>query len=203
MRLFIAIDLPASVRAALDREQARLREACAGRRDIRWTPEGLHLTLKFLGQVELGRLPQITSALKVLGGFEPFEVEVGGFGFFPSARRPRVFWVGLEAPPALGRLASRVEAAAESLGFARENRQFQPHLTLARFEEQRPQPALEAALRAGRAGGFGRFTVTEFFLFESKLRPGGAQYSRIESFPGAGHRHAEGSAPSRPKGSSW
>lgn len=186
MRLFIAIDLPDSVRAALASEQARLRDACAGSGDIRWTrPEGVHLTLKFLGEVAATRLPEVTTALDGLGRFEPFEIEVGGFGFFPSARRPRVFWVGLEAPPALGDLAKRVEVAMEPLGFAREDRPFQPHLTLARFDSQRPQPALEVALQKSGAVSFGRFTVTEFFLFESKLRPGGAEYSRIARFPGA------------------
>jgi len=186
MRLFIAIDLPDSVRAALAREQARLRDGCARSRDIRWTrPEGLHLTLKFLGQVEATRVTDVTEALNALGPYETFEIEVGGFGFFPSARRPRVFWVGSQATPVLGELARRVEAAMEPLGFAREDRPFQPHLTLARLEGQRPQPELDAAVQKGEAS-FGRFTVTEFFLFESKLRPGGAEYSKLARFPAAG-----------------
>lgn len=201
MRLFIAIDLPDSMRAALALEQSRLRASCTRNRDIRWTrPEGLHLTLKFLGEVAAARLSEITSALDRLDRVEPFEVEVAGFGFFPGGRRPRVFWVGLQAPPALGELAGQVEAAMERLGFASENRPFQPHLTLARFEGQRPQPELEAALQKGDAGGFGRFTVTEFFLFESTLRPGGAQYSKIARFPDAdrGERPSSGL---RPQGS--
>ncbi|HEV2423825.1 MAG TPA: RNA 2',3'-cyclic phosphodiesterase [Terriglobia bacterium] len=186
MRLFIAIDLPEPVRAALAREQARLRDACGKSRDIRWTrPEGLHLTLKFLGEVAAGRLPEISHALRPLR-FDAFEVDVAGFGFFPSARRPRVFWVGLEAPPALEEVATRVEAAMGILGFAPENRSFQPHLTLARFENHHPQPELEAALQKTGAGSFGRFTVSEFFLFASKLRPEGAQYSKLANFPGEG-----------------
>jgi len=201
MRLFIAIDLPDSVRAALGREQARLRDACAGRRDIRWTrPEGLHLTLKFLGEVVAARVPEIMDALGPLR-FQPFEIEVARFGFFPSARRPRVFWVGLQAPPALGDLARGVEAAMESLGFARENRPFRPHLTLARIEDQRPETALEATLQKAGVSEFGRFTVIDFSLFESKLRPGGAQYSRIASFPSAGHGQRESSGTARSEGS--
>ncbi len=184
MRLFVAIDLPESVRAAVAREQTRLRAVCAASRDIRWTrPEGVHLTLKFLGEVASTRLPGLTSALNGLGGFDSFEIKVGGFGFFPSARRPRVFWVGLEAPPALGELAKRVVAAMAALGFPPENRPFQPHLTLARFEGSRPQPTLERALEQSGAGAFGRFTVSEFYLFESKLRPGGAEYSKVARFP--------------------
>ena len=203
MRTFVAIDLPDAVRAAVAREQARLRTVCAVGKDIRWTrPEGLHLTLKFLGEVDAMRLREVIAALDGLGKFDPFEVGVGGFGFFPSARRPRVFWLGLEAPPALGELARKVEAAMEALGFAREDRPFQPHLTLARFDTPRPQTALEAALERSDTVAFGRFVVTDFFLFESKLRPGGAEYSRLARFPGAeaGEREA-GFRPARPGGS--
>jgi 2'-5' RNA ligase len=187
MRLFIAIDLPDSVRAALAREQERLRAACGGSGDIRWTrPEGVHLTLKFLGEVASTRLEEITDRLSHVAVFDRFEIDVRGFGFFPSARRPRVFWVGLEAPPGLGDLAKSVEAAMALLGFPPENRPFQPHLTLARFQSQRAPPALEAAFQKSGDAAFGRFIVSEFFLFESKLRPGGAQYSKLARFPGAG-----------------
>lgn len=189
MRAFVAIDLPDSVRAALAREQARLRAVCAGSRDIRWTrAEGLHLTLKFLGEVAAERVPAVTATLESLERFDKFEVEVGGFGFFPGPRRPRVLWVGLEAPAALGQLAARVEAALEAQGFPLEGRPFRPHLTLARFEGGRPQPALEAALETGLAASFGRFEVGEFFLFESKLRPGGAEYSKLARFPAQASR---------------
>ncbi len=186
MRLFIAIDLPDSIRAALSREQARLRAACAGNKDIRWTrPEGVHVTLKFLGEVAAPRLPEVIGVLSKFGSFDSFEIEVAGFGFFPSARRPRVFWAGLEAPPALARLAGRIEAAMEPLGFPREDREFHPHLTLARIESQRPQPVLQAALDQGGPANFGRFAASEFFLFESKLKPGGAEYSRLARFAGS------------------
>lgn len=199
MRLFIAIDLPDAVRAALAREQEHLRAACRGSGDIRWTrPEGVHLTLKFLGEVAATRLDEITDRLSHVAVFDRFEIDVRSFGFFPSARRPRVFWVGLEAPPALGNLAKRVEAAMAVLGFPPENRPFQPHLTLARFESQGAQPALEAALQKSGDAGFGRFIVSEFVLFESKLRPGGAQYSKLARFPGAGDRDSKPDPPQGP-----
>ena len=187
MRLFVAVDLPDSLRAALARERNRLKAACGPGEGVRWSrPEGLHLTLKFLGEVAAARLAEVSAALASTGGFEPFDVGAGGFGFFPSARRPRVFWVGLDAPPALGELAARIESAMEPLGFARETRPFQPHLTLARFAGQRAQPALEAALSAAGGANWGRFTVREYFLFESRLRPGGAEYSKLACFPGDG-----------------
>jgi 2'-5' RNA ligase len=187
MRTFIAIDLPEYIHAALGQKQAAFRAACP---DARWTrPEGIHLTLKFLGEISEERVKQVTEVLAGLGAVEKFSIEVKGFGFFPDARRPRVFWVGLEAPPALGELVRRVEAAMEKLGFAPEDRPFAPHLTLARFKTPRPQPTLKALLeREGEVGNLqppllGRFEVSEFFLFESKLSPHGAEYRKVARFP--------------------
>ncbi|MGD1103567.1 MAG: RNA 2',3'-cyclic phosphodiesterase [Terriglobia bacterium] len=181
MRAFIAIDLPASVHAALAEAQRSFRSAC---RDARWTrPEGIHLTLKFLGEISDAQTKQVVEALAQIGPFEPFSVEVKGFGFFPQAHRPRVFWAGVAAPPALEELVARVEGYMEKIGFAREDRAFAPHLTLARFQDPRPQPALEAAV-AGRAiPSLGKFEASEFFLFESKLSPQGAQYRKVMRFP--------------------
>ena len=151
MRAFIAIDLPEPLHAALAEAQQSFRSAC---RDARWTrPEGIHLTLKFLGEISDAQTKQVVEALAQMGPFEPFPVEVKGFGFFPQAHRPRVFWAGVAAPPALAELAARVESRMEKIGFAREDRAFSPHLTLARFQVPRPQPALEAAV-AARASSF-------------------------------------------------
>src|SRR5690242_19950978 len=146
MRAFLAIDLPEEIKAELRRQQAAIRAACAGTsrdREIGWTrPEGVHLTLKFLGETD--QVNQVIEAVGALGPFEKFSVEVKGFGFFPDARRPRVLWTGLEAPDGLKELAGRVERAVEKLGFAPERRGFTPHLTLARFRSPRAQPVLEA-----------------------------------------------------------
>ena len=116
MRCFIAIDLPPEIKAEIGRQQAALRAALAQApaRDqkINWTrPDGIHLTLKFLGETD--RVNEMTEALQGIGPFEKFSVEVKGFGFFPDARRPRVLWTGIEAPPGLRELASRVETAIE------------------------------------------------------------------------------------------
>jgi 2'-5' RNA ligase len=182
LRAFIAIDLPESIHAALSRQQAAFRAACP---EARWTrPEGVHLTLKFLGEISDDQVRQVK---EVLGSFTPlerFSIEVKGFGFFPDPRRPRVFWVGLEAPPALGELARGVEDCMERLGFAREGRPFTPHLTLARFKVPRPQPALQALLERQNEVTMGGFEVSEFFLFESKLSPHGAEYRKVARYPG-------------------
>lgn len=181
MRAFIAIDLPQSIQAALGEQQAAFRAVCP---DARWTrPEGTHLTLKFLGEISDQQIRQITEALAELESFEEFSVEVKGFGFFPDARRPRVFWVGLLAPPALAELAGGVERCVEKLGFPVEGRPFKPHLTLARFKAPRPQPALQALLERQEETSLGRFDVSEFFLFESKLSPHGAEYRKVARFP--------------------
>jgi len=184
MRAFIAIDLPEGIHAELRRRQAEFRAVCP---DARWThPEGIHLTLKFLGEISDAQVAQVTDALTALERFEKFSIEVKGFGCFPDARRPRVFWAGLESPPALARLAGFVEERMEKLGFPREDRPFKPHLTLARFKDPRPQPALQRALEQISAAGppeLGRFEVSEFFLFESKLSPHGAEYRKVMRFP--------------------
>jgi 2'-5' RNA ligase len=184
MRAFIAIDLPEALHTALAEAQQVFRSAC---RDARWTcPEGIHLTLKFLSEISDSQTKQVVEALTRIGAFEPFLVEVKGFGFFPQARRPRVFWAGVEAPPALAELAARVELEMEKIGFAREDRAFSPHLTLARFHVPRPQPEMEKAV-AERAGtSLGKFEASDFFLFESKLSPQGSQYRKAMRFPRQG-----------------
>jgi len=181
VRAFIAIDLPEPIHAWLAREQQTFRTACP---EARWTrPEGIHLTLKFLGEISSAQVAEVTEALGALGRIEPFAVEVEGFGFFPNARRPRVFWAGIKAPPALAQLAERVEASMEKLGFSREQRPYQPHLTLARFQDPRPQPALQELLDRKENPSVGHFQASEFFLYESKLSPQGATYRRVARFP--------------------
>lgn len=181
MRAFIAIDLPEALHTALAEAQQNFRSAAS---DARWTrPEGIHLTLKFLGEISDAQTKQVVEALTQIGSFEPFSIEVKGFGFFPQAQRPRVFWAGVMAPPALAQLAAQVENRMEKIGFAREDRAFSAHLTLARFQVPRPQSALEAAIAARADTSLGAFNASEFFLFESKLSPQGAQYRKVVRFP--------------------
>jgi 2'-5' RNA ligase len=181
MRAFIAIDLPEPLHAALAEAQQSFRSAA---RDARWTDaDGLHLTLKFLGEISDAQTKQVVESLAQIGPLEPFSVEVTGFGFFPHAQRPRVFWAGVTAPPALAELAARIESHMEKIGFAREDRAYSPHLTLARFQVPRPQPTLAAAIAARVHASLGKFEASEFSLFESKLSPQGAQYRKVMRFP--------------------
>jgi len=183
MRAFIALDLPEHVHLALSAAQQSFRNSC---RDARWArPEGIHLTLKFLGEISDRQYKLVGESWEQIKTVEPFSLEVKGFGFFPVSRHPRVLWAGVVAPPALGKLASQVEDLMERAGFPREERAFSPHLTLARFPGARPQPALEAAVAARSDESLGRFEVSEFFLFESRLSPQGAQYKKVLRFPRA------------------
>jgi 2'-5' RNA ligase len=180
MRAFIAIDLPETIRAALRHKQASFRSASP---DARWTrPEGIHLTLKFLGETSEVKVKEVCQSLKNLSRFESFAVGIKGFGFFPNPRRPQVFWAGVDAPPNLNQLAEQVEEAMRKIGFAREERPFRPHLTLARFKDPQPQAGLQALLDEQGEQEVGKFEVSEFFLFESKLSPQGAEYRKVERF---------------------
>ncbi len=188
MRAFIAIDLPESIKLALREQQSRFRESCSAQSrrgdEIRWTrPEGIHLTLKFLGHISDEQAQKVIEALKGLTPFAMFSIDIGGFGFFPDARRPRVFWAGVAAPPELASLASRVDECMAKLGFVREERAFSPHLTLARFKIPKGQPALQALAEEQGKKSLGQFEAWEFFLFESKMSPSGAEYRKVARFP--------------------
>lgn len=181
MRTFIAIDLTPEIKNDLTRWQETFRGLSS---DAQWArPGGTHLTLKFLGEITQEQTGRVVQALQHSKASPKFTIEFRGFGFFPEARRPRVFWVGVLAPPELGQLAGQVEAALQELGFARETRPFSPHLTLARFRNPRPQPALREAAEMQSEFVLGRLDVSEFFLYESRLHPQGAEYRKVASFP--------------------
>jgi RNA 2',3'-cyclic 3'-phosphodiesterase len=185
LRLFVALELPEEVRDALAGVQDELRRAGAER--LRWVrPEGIHLTLKFLGNVEEHRLSAIVDALD--RAIEPFEFgvqpsELGGFG----GRRLRVVWVGLSGDvEALAELARRVDEAVEPLGFEPESRPFAAHLTLARVPDE---VSINERERIGALVGRHQFpttpvmTLSNVSLMRSILGPGGAKYERLASFP--------------------
>ena len=184
MRLFVAVDIPEEVRAAIESLVVKLRRAGPAARWVRI--EGLHVTLKFIGETSSENAGKIQSALRAVPVPAPFEMRFRGLGFFPDERRPRVLWAGIEAAPQLAALAEEVESALASLGISREDRPFAPHLTLARFDSPRGLQKLHAAIEPARALEFGAATVKEFHLYESILKRGGAEYTRRATFPSAG-----------------
>ncbi len=192
LRLFVACELPDDVRQALGRVQDDLRSALSGGTiRLRWVrPESVHITLKFLGEVEETRVAEITSALAA--AVEPFELRLSssaGLGGFGGARL-RVVWLGLEGDvEALAALAGRVEQALTPLGFAAERRPFAAHLTIARVtdrasSEERRQLAL--LLERHRIPALPPMILTEVRLMRSVLGPGGSAYYRMASFPQQG-----------------
>jgi len=181
MRLFVALELSEAVRAAVRDLIGRLQRA---RADIRWVrPEGMHLTLKFIGEVPEEKLEPIRAALGGVASPQPVRLEFRELGYFPNERRPRVLWVDIEASDNLAPLAAQIETALEPLGIERENRDFVPHLTLGRFKSSKGVDKLQEEIAVLTSTEFGRIETGELFLFQSKLSPAGAQYTKLERFP--------------------
>lgn len=180
MRIFIALDIPREVRDAVGALIARLRPAC---RNARWVRvEGMHVTLKFIGEAAPERVESVKHALANTQVDGAVEMRFRGAGFFPNERRPRVFWAGIEVTPNLAELAQRVEAALEPLGIPREQRAFHPHLTLARFDSPAGVENMLGELRAAGAPDFGGTRTTEMHLYQSQLKPSGAEYAKLATF---------------------
>jgi RNA 2',3'-cyclic 3'-phosphodiesterase len=183
MRLFVAVEIAPEIRDRLTGLVAQLRPSLASASWVR--PEGLHITLKFLGNVPDEKLGAIKSALHSVKA-APFLLAITNVGVFPNPRSPRVLWAGIESGPELAALARKVEDALNPLGFEREKRAFSPHVTLARFKNGKAKPKLDAVLsampEAGRALAFGTMAAAQFHLYESKLSPQGARYSKLASF---------------------
>jgi 2'-5' RNA ligase len=181
MRLFVALEIPTAVRENFADLMASLRAVSPPARWVR--AESLHVTLKFIGEVSESRLDAIRSALAGVRSDQLVTLEFRGLGFFPSEKHPRVFWAGIEASPNLKTLAAAIEQTVEKLGITREQRTFSPHLTLARFEPPKLPERLRAAVQESASHEFGSLSTSQFHLIESKLKPSGAEYTTLESFP--------------------
>ncbi len=184
MRLFVALDLPEAVRRSLADVIEQLKPKC---REARWVrPESMHLTLKFIGHAiadgDAQKLGELRAALSAIHSNEPIELHFRGIGFFPNERRPRVVWCGIQAAPNLAEIAVKIDRALGALGIPREKRDFVPHLTLARIDPPRRVDALARAAAQLQSADFGSARESEFFLFESKLKPSGAEYTKIEAY---------------------
>jgi RNA 2',3'-cyclic 3'-phosphodiesterase len=186
MRLFVAIDIPEQVRSALGELMKSLHGAC---RDARWVRlAGLHVTLKFIGETPPERAAELKSALASIATRAPIAMHFRGLGFFPNPRRPRVLWAGVEAGPDLATLANAVEKALSPAGIQQEDRPYSPHLTLARFKDSARVDALQVAIEKAGQLEFGATTATEFHLYQSVLKPGGAEYTRLATFSLSGSK---------------
>jgi 2'-5' RNA ligase len=186
VRAFIAIQLHTDVLARIGQVQDQLkREVPPG--VVRWVrPGGIHLTLKFLGEVPTTAVGDISVAMKgACGPHAPFALSIGGMGCFPNPYRPRVIWVGIDEPSgALTRLQQDIERAVEPLGFPPEGRPFHPHLTLGRVKG-RDRAALHTLgdRICSASVDLGRMEVASVHLIRSQLLPGGAVYNDLAVAP--------------------
>jgi 2'-5' RNA ligase len=181
IRSFIAIELPEEAKKGLARLRRELERD--EHRFVKWVdPLGIHLTLKFLGNIAARRVTEITEAMgKAVQGMSPFHLEISGLGAFPSVRQPRVFWVGVSGElDRLCGLQQNIDSALAGLGFAGEERPFVPHLTLARIREGASPPERRSF---GELVGSTTFEdkypveVEAVRLMRSQLTPTGAIYS--------------------------
>jgi RNA 2',3'-cyclic 3'-phosphodiesterase len=192
MRIFIALDIDDAIRQRIQ----RFMEGVSGfAPDARWVrPESLHITLKFIGEKPVETVEEIKRVLSAVRA-EPIEIAFRGYGFFPTTKAARVFWVGIESGPTLASLAKAVDNATAGLGIPKEDHSFAAHLTLARGGGRSGTPRwrkgdapnknfqrLQEKLAALPTPEFGTMAAHEFFLYQSQLSRGGSRYTKIARF---------------------
>jgi 2'-5' RNA ligase len=195
MRLFIGIDLDPDLRTRIERFIEGVQGFATNARWMR--AESLHVTLKFIGERPQEQVEALTQRLRRVESGS-FELRFTGYGFFPTVKAPRVFWIGIQADAHLAQLAANIDAATSEIGIPREDRPYSPHLTLARAGAGRRSGApewrkgdapnaafsvLEKRLAAMGELDFGRMTAREFILYQSELSPRGSQYTKLQRFP--------------------
>jgi 2'-5' RNA ligase len=192
MRLFIALDITDAIRARI----TRFIEGVTGfAPDARWAkPESLHVTLKFIGEQPDEALDNIKQAISLIRAATP-EINFRGYGFFPTPKSARVFWIGMESGPQLAALAATIDDKLSALGIPKETRAFSPHLTLARGpggsgsprrnKTDRPNRIfqhMQEKLSALPVPEFGTMSPHDFFLYQSQLSPKGSKYTKLAKF---------------------
>ena len=183
IRTFIAISLPESILQAIAKLQVSLKGSGF---KIRWTrKEGIHLTIKFLGDIYWDDVEKIHEAMvQTTQNFSPFTLRGEGVGVFPDIRRPRVVWVGITGDvEKLGLLQRDLEDQLNITGFPKERRAFKGHLTLGRVKGRVDLARLAKALEASEEFRTEPFMAESVVLFQSELRPDGAVYSRLAEVP--------------------
>ncbi|MGA8151061.1 MAG: RNA 2',3'-cyclic phosphodiesterase [Terriglobales bacterium] len=192
MRTFVALEINDSIR---ERIQLFMEGVRGFAPEARWVRhESLHVTLKFIGEKSADPVEQIKQSLSGIRA-EPFDLTFRGYGFFPTPKAARVFWIGIEAQTPLVKLAAAVDEATAALGIPREAHLFNPHLTLARGGNRSGAPSwrkgdatnqnfrmLQEKLAKLPTPEFGTMATREFFLYESQLMRGGSRYSKIARF---------------------
>jgi 2'-5' RNA ligase len=179
MRLFTAIDIPADVLLRLERLVSLLRPEAL----IKWSPlDNFHITTKFIGEWQEGRIEELHEALLDAAPRLPFEVELHSLGWFPNERSPRVLWAGVFGGDGLKELARDTEEALVKLGIERETREFSPHLTLARIKNPVPLRGLRQRVAELHNTIIGKFPVSRFALFRSDPGSNSSIYRKLREY---------------------
>jgi 2'-5' RNA ligase len=173
--------LPSEVKELLKTIQTGLDRGFKG---VSWVkPQSIHLTLKFLGEIDDAKVRDAASELqKAAQGIGPFTLELEGVGSFPNARNPRVLWAGIKENVELLKLQKNVDERLESIGFEADNRPFTPHLTLCRIKSAEDGRSLGKLLSETKPEAKTAFTVTSFAFMKSVLKPSGAEHTPIQEF---------------------
>jgi 2'-5' RNA ligase len=183
LRAFIALEFPASMQDAIQKQTARLRETL-GENLVRWVPAGnLHLTLKFIGEVPETHLDFLKQMLAhEAQAHAGFDLNIAGLGGFPNLEQPRVLWLGVQAPVTLLSLQNAIEAAVTRLGHPKEQRAFSPHLTIGRAGQGLHMTDLQKisrCLASVQLGNIAPVRVDSVHLFRSDLKPSGPIHTKL------------------------
>lgn len=186
LRTFIALEIPQELQQIIYKETAHLRNRIGAL--VRWVPSGnMHLTLKFLGNISPANVDIVTQMVRAeADSCQPFVMQVGGLGSFPSPKRPRVIYIGLQAPAELVALQHGIESATSRLGYESEERGFSPHLTLGRVRQNisaSDQQKIRGALEEMKIDSLGSARVDSVHLYNSELKPTGPVYTRLFTAP--------------------
>jgi 2'-5' RNA ligase len=186
LRLFIAVEIPAEIQQNVYKETANLRRSLESL--VRWVPaENMHLTLKFLGDVAPSNVEFLMQMLRQEAEAVPcFNIHLTGLGSFPSLKRPRVIYIGIQAPPATDALQRGIESASRRLGYESEERPFSAHLTLGRVKQNvtaTDQQKIRRAIESTQVDLLGSARVDSVHLYKSELKPSGSVYTRLYSAP--------------------
>ncbi len=179
VRAFIACDIPDLFLEKISSVQDRLKGLDA---DVTWTKTGgIHITLKFLGDIEEGYIDKVAAVIEEASkGQTPFEISIKGSGAFPNLKNPRVVWIGVEdVAKVLSKLRQGLDDRLKALGFEPEEREFRPHLTLGRVKGPRGKERLSAVISELREIELGSFAVDRVILYKSELKPTGAVYTKL------------------------
>lgn len=186
LRAFIAVEIPFGIRETICTATSNLRSATGSL--VRWIPaENMHLTLKFLGDTSPTNVEMLTQMIRAEADlFNCFDLHLSGLGSFPSLKRPRVIYIGIQAPTGLEALHRGIESASHRLGYETEDRSFSPHLTIGRVKQNitaTEQQTIRRALEETKIDSLGTARVDSVHLYKSDLKPTGSVYTQLFSAP--------------------